>query len=127
MAKVMNETSFTVNVDAGSGENYAGAFRVRKRLSHSQVLRRDELRRELLGAKPEFAPVEIQKNAFILSTCAAYVIEGPSWWEDNSNGLDLLDQEPVAAVFEEVTKVIKAAGDELEAKGKKAVEALKGE
>lgn len=122
-----NDTSFTINVTAASGESYAGTFRVRKRLSHGQTLRRDELRRELLGSRGESAPESMLKNAFILSTCAAYVIEGPRWWNENSNGLDLLDEEPIAEVFSQISKVITAVNEELDAKGKKAAEALKTE
>jgi len=122
-----NETTFSINVNAASGQNYSGLFRVRKRLSHSQSLRRDELRRELVGTRPESAPDHIQKNAFILSTCAAYVIDGPSWWNENSNGIDLFDEEPVGAVFEEIQKVVKSVAQELETKANKAKEALKAE
>lgn len=119
------EATFSINVTAASGENYAGTFKVRKRLSHMQTLRRDELRRELLGTKPEAAPPILQQNAYILSTCAAYVVDGPSWWTSNSNGLDLLDEEPVAAVFAEIGKIIEEVNKELEGKAQKAAEALK--
>jgi hypothetical protein len=123
----INESSFSINVTSLSGENYAGAFKARKRLSHIQTLRRDELRRELLGAKPEVAPDELKKNAFILSTCAAYVFDGPRWWLESDSGQSLVDEEPVAAVYEEVAKVVKAVNDELEAKQKKSLEAMKAD
>lgn len=123
----INETSFSINVTAASGEAYAGAFKVRRRLSHMQGLRRDELRRELLGTKPEDADKELRYNAFILSTCAAYVIDGPRWWNESSNGIDLFDTEPVAAVFNEISKVIDAVNEELTSKSKKAVEAMKAD
>ena len=123
----INESSFSINVTAASGELYAGQFKVRRRLSHMQGLRRDELRRELLGAKPEFAPPELQKNAYILSTCAAYVFDAPRWWNESDNGLALFDEEPVAKVFEEITKVTKAVADELDAKAKKATEVMKAD
>lgn len=121
-----NETSFSVNVTAqASGENFAGSFKVRKRLSHMQSLRRDELRRELLGARAENAPDAMKQNAYILSTCAAYIIDGPRWWGETNNGLDLVDEEPVAAVFAEISKVQEAVTKELEEKAKKATEILK--
>lgn len=123
----LNESSFSINVEASSGELFAGPFKCRRRLSHMQSLRRDELRRELLGSKGENAPETMRQNAYILSTCAAYVIDGPRWWNESSNGLDLFDEEPVAAVFEEISKVMKAVNAELEAKAKKATEALKAE
>lgn len=121
----INEETFSVNVTAASGENYAGTFKVRRRLSHMQFLRADELRRELVGAKPEFAPEDVRKNAYILSTCAAHVISAPSWWTDNSNGVDLLDEEPVSAVFEQVEKIRDTVAKELQAKRQKSEEALK--
>lgn len=123
----LNESSFSINITAASGESFAGAFKVRRRLSHMQSLRRDELRRELLGAKGEDAPTDLKYNAFILSTCAAYVIDGPRWWNESNNGVELFDTEPVAAVFNEISKVLDAVAAELESKSKKAVEALKAE
>jgi len=120
-----NETSFTINVTAASGENYAGTFIVRRRLSHMQTLRRDELRRELLGSKPDAAPDSLKQNAYILSTCAAYVKEAPSWWTNASNGVDLLDEEPVGAVFQEILKIQDQLNKELEEKAEKAKLALK--
>lgn len=123
----LNESSFSINITAASGEAFAGTFKVRRRLSHMQSLRRDELRRELLGAKGEEAPHDLKYNAFILSTCAAYVIDGPRWWNESSNGVELFDTEPVAAVFNEISKVLDAVAAELESKSKKAVETLKAE
>lgn len=123
----LNESSFSINVTAASGELFAGTFKVRRRLSHMQSLRRDELRRELLGARGEGAPQDLKYNAFILSTCAAYVINGPRWWDESSNGVDLLDVEPVAAVFNEISKILDTVAAELDVKSKKAVEALKAD
>lgn len=90
-----------------------------------QALRRDELRRELLGSRGDSAPETLKQNAYILSTCAAYVADGPRWWNESNNGLDLLDEEPVAAVFAEVSKIQEAVAKELEEKAKKATETLK--
>lgn len=120
----INEATFSINVTAVSGENYAGTFKVRKRLSHGQTLRRDELRRELLGARGDSAPETMQKNAIILSVCAAHIIDAPRWWTQNSNGLDLLDSEPVMEVFDEISKIVQAVEDELTAKAAKAKEQL---
>lgn len=122
-----NEASFSINVTAASGENYAGPFTIRKRLSHVQTLRRDELRRQLLGSNSDNVPVDLQKNAIVLSTCASYVKNAPKWWTENSNGLDLLDEEPVSKVFEEISKVVDAVEAELKAKEAKATEVLKVE
>lgn len=122
-----NEANFSINVTTAAGENFAGNFTVRKRLSHMQSLRRDELRRELLGAKPESAPQEMRENAYILSTCAAYVKNAPKWWTENGNGTELVDIEPVAEVFKEIDKVIGKVEEELGLKDKKATETLKAE
>lgn len=120
-----NEATFSVNVTAASEENYAGTFKIRKRLSHMQTLRRDELRRELLGSRGETAPDSIRQNAYILSTCAAYVVSGPSWWTENSNGVDLLDEEPIAEVFKHISQVLDEVAKELEEKAQKAKERIK--
>jgi hypothetical protein len=120
-----NEATFNINVTAASGENYAGSFTIRKRLSHMQNLRRDELRRELLGKMPDQAPMEFRENAYILSTCVAYVIKAPRWWTENNNGLELVDIEPIAEVFREIDKVVSQTENELAQKDAKATEVLK--
>lgn len=121
----LNESSFSINVTTDSGENYAGTFTCRRRLSHLQNLKKDELRRTLLGSHPDQAPDLVKQNAFILSTVAAYIVEGPRWWSESNFGQDLFDESPVAAVFEQISMVIKTVNDELEAKAKKAQESLK--
>ncbi len=123
----INESNFTINVTAASGENFAGAFKIRKRLSHMQNLRRDEIRRSLLGTFPEFAPESVHTNAYMLSTCSVYVIDAPRWWKESNNGLDLLDPEPVAEVFSAIQKVIEASTKELAQKSEQATEVLKAE
>lgn len=122
-----NETNFTINVTAASGENFAGAFKIRKRLSHMQNLRRDEVRRSLLGTFPESAPESAHANAYMLSTCSVYIIDAPRWWKESNNGLDLLDPEPVAEVFSNIQKAIEAANAELTKKSEQATETIKAE
>lgn len=123
----INETKFTLNLTASSGEQYSGTFKMRRRLSHLQTLKRDELRRELLGAKGESAPDSMKLQAYILSTCASHVFDGPRWWNESNSGQDLLDEEPVSAVFNEISKVLQEVNQELETKAKAAQEALKAE
>lgn len=119
-----NETTFSINVSGEGDAKYLGEFKMRLRLSHFQSLRKDELRRELLGTNPQFAPDEVFKSAYILSTCAAYIIDGPKWWLNSNSGRDLLDEEPVAAVFEQIEKNLKARQEAMEARAKQDKEEL---
>jgi hypothetical protein len=120
-----NESTFNVNVTAISDNTYAGTFRMRRRLSFFQEFRKDELRRELLGVKPESAPPDLQRYAFMLSVCSAHIIDSPDWWRNASNGVDLLDGEPVDAVFAEISKVLAETEKALLEKKEKAKATLK--
>lgn len=120
-----NQTTFTINVNAASGENYAGTFKIWKRLSHRLTLAKDERRRNLIGERAEYVPENIQQNAYILSTCEAHIIEAPSWYRDSANGMDLLDQEPVAEIFNQIVKVLAEVEGELTKKAKAATTELK--
>lgn len=120
-----NESTFSVNVTSLSGNSYVGQFRVRRRLSFLQEFRKDELRRELLGAKPEYAPPDLARSAYMLSVCSSHVIDAPTWWRDASNGVDLLDGEPLAAVYSEIDKVLQGVEKELKDKEDAAKKVLK--
>ena len=100
-----NETSVTIDVTAESGEKYPGKFVIRKRLTHNQKLRQDALRRELLGPSPAGAMDDVVRSSFMLAKVLAHVVEGPSWWQKAGNGLDLFDEEPITAIYNEIIKI----------------------
>ena len=105
-----------------SGETFKGVFKAIPRLSHSANLRRDQLRRDLLGPKAEEAGPDAVNVAVVFSKVWAHLTETPSWWRESRNGLDLLDESPVAAVYDNVTRIEREAFEAV----KKKADAAKG-
>lgn len=124
MSKVQ-EATFVVDVTSESGERFEGKFTIRRKLSLHQILTRDAVRRDLLGARPEFAPDPVVQLSHKLSVCLAHVVSGPIWWQDSNNGLDFTESEPLDTVFSNIIKILEADAAELEAKKKAALAALK--
>ena len=111
---------FSVNVVGEvTGETFKGVFKAVPRLSHRDNLRRDQLRRDLLGAKPEDASADATNVSAVFSKIWVHVTEAPSWWKDSKNGLELLDETPVAAVYDNVSRIEREA---IEAIQKKSAE-----
>jgi hypothetical protein len=94
---------FVVSIPT-NGEVLKGKFKVKVRLSFRERLRMDELRRSLLGAKSAEASAEAEGLAAALAKIQVHMIEAPSWWKDNGNGLEFEDPNIVLSVLEEVTK-----------------------
>lgn len=116
MANIPVEFSVSV-VGEVTGETFKGVFKAIPRLSHSANLRRDQLRRDILGPKPEDAGPDAMNVAAVFSKIWVHLTEAPSWWKDSRNGIDMLDETPVAAVYDNVARIEREA---IEAVQKKA-------
>lgn len=121
--------TFSVSMDGDrTGTKWHGEFTVKTLLSHRDELRRDQIRRELLGGvNPEFASIRSLNQADVFSDLAVRIIKSPSWWNESSGGLDLSDDNVVATVYsktmdaeKEVLNRIKKDGDEASAELRKA-------
>jgi hypothetical protein len=131
----MNKTqdSFTVSIKGEtSGENFAGKFTVKTKLSHGNQLMQDQIRRQLLGPQPVgVVPGDRATNTSeILSQLQVRIVSAPSWWTNSDNGLNLDDDNIIVEVFTKATAVeveykesIKTAAEE--AKKKLAEEPVK--
>ena len=98
--------SFSVDVEGSMTKNsYKGVFKIRPLLSHRDKLRRDELKRQLIGATPDGTGVAALRTAEIFSKIWVHLTESPSWWRDAGNGLDLIDEEPVVAVIDKIVEM----------------------
>ena len=122
MAIVPVEFSISVEGEI-TGEMFKGVFKCVPRLSHAGNLRRDQMRRDILGPKPEEASPDAQNISMVFSKIWAHVTEAPSWWKDSRNGLELLDESPVAAVYDQVARIEREAIEAV----KKAAEQAKAE
>jgi len=124
VANIAVEFSVSVTGET-TGEMFKGVFKAIPRLSHSANLRRDQLRRDILGPKPEDAGPDAQNVAAVFSKIWVHVTEAPSWWKDSRNGLELLDETPVAAVYDNVARIEREAVESVRKAAEVAQEELK--
>lgn len=124
---------FTVSIPTSDGDTLRGKFKIKLRLSHRDRLQMDEIRRNLLGTKSSEASQEAYGLASALAKIQVHLLDAPSWWKENSNGLDFEDDEVVLAVLEGLTKVeneyrakIQKEADEARGDLKKELEEAKG-
>ena len=112
-------------VGDNTGEKFVGNFGAKQRLSHRDQLNKDQLRRQLLGDKPDAATKDSMMRAEILSHLSVSVMESPKWWKDSSGGLDLMDDSLIFDLYDLVVKGQSKAIDEVLKKGEEAKEELK--
>lgn len=101
---------FTINITGEStGEVFKGTFKAKVRLSHRDELRRDELRRKLLGPTPDAASKRAQNQAELIADLSVRLTETPKWWSTVDGGLDLEDDNVLIGIWEECTRLEKEA------------------
>lgn len=127
MATEKYEAEFTMENLKGTttGESYTGKFKVRTRLSFRDQLRRDEIRRSLLGPNPAGTSDGASFVASIVSEMAVRTIESPSWWKNSDGGLDMADLNILAEVFALASKAEQELVSSLVKDGEKAQADLK--
>lgn len=103
-----------------TGEQWVGLFKAKKRLSYRDQLRRDQVRRDLLGNHPEAASALALSQAEIFSELSVRLIQAPSWWTEKGNGIDLEDDNVVIEVYQQAMKAESDALKELKEKGEAA-------
>ena len=124
----MNTKNFTIDVKGSvTGEHYKGLFKIKPLLSHKDKLRRDEIRRSLLGERAVDASENAQTMASIFSKIYIHLIDAPSWWTNADNGSDLLDEEPVQQVLTEVLRIENEQIDSVKKAGEEAKKELAAE
>jgi len=116
---MQNTVTFTVDVKgADTQEQYKGLFKVKTKLSMRETLREDEVRRGLLGTKPEAASEYAQTVAAALAYLAVRVEDAPGWWKDANGGVDLQDENVLVVVHnacaKEITKLYEEQAEQAE-------------
>lgn len=105
----LNLKTFNISVvGETTGETFRGDFDARILLSHRDRLRRDRVRRDLLGAGPEGAAGADQEallTAEIFSQLTVRVAKAPKWWDESGNGLDLRDHNVITEVYKKVLEI----------------------
>lgn len=107
-----------------TGELFMGTFRAKEKLSWSDQLAIDRLRRELLGPLGHEADVVTQNRALIISELTFRLTETPEWWKNSRGGLDLIDNNVILIVYEKTKEVREKWIDAQKVKGETARKAL---
>lgn len=124
---VPNTEDFVVKiVGESTGVEVSGKFTAKKRLSFNDQLRRDQYRRQMLGAGDGEPSARAASMAQIFSETLVRLITAPSWWTDADEGRELSDENVVVEVYQKVLDIEKRAVEEVQAKAKQAMEDLKG-
>lgn len=128
MASEANEHSFSLSeIGEDSGEKFVGDFKSKKRLSHRDQLRLDQIRRDLLGAQPGVPTDRALSTAMILSQLAVRIFKAPKWWAEVSEGLDLEDDNIIGKLHDLVMAPVVAAEKAKAEAAKKAQEDMRQE
>jgi hypothetical protein len=123
MAKVKTvDCIVTVPLD---GVDQRGKFTFKTRLSMSEVLQMDALRRQLLGPIGGEAGGEAAFIAVAVSKIRTYAVSTPSWWDDNGAGMEFEDVDVLVSVFTELNKALDEHRAGIKAAAGKAAEELK--
>jgi len=121
MVMADNTDTFSISIDGEkTGEKWHGSFTVKLFLSHREELRRDAYRRELLGDLAQFASVRQANQADVFSELSVRLVKAPSWWMDSNGGIDMIDSEVVAKVYDLTMGLERKAIDALKAKAEAA-------
>jgi hypothetical protein len=121
-----NLHTFPISVDGSkTGEKWVGNFTAKVLLSQADELAIDRRRRELLGPGAQDAsPVAVQR-ATIFAELFVRLTAAPEWWKATNGGLDLIDDEPVAAVYNATQLAEQERLKAIQEKAAKAQEALR--
>jgi len=108
-----------------TGEKLVGNFDAKLRLSHRDQLNKDQLRRQIVGDKPDQATKDSMMRAEILSHLSLSLVDSPKWWKESSGGLDLYDDNVIFDLYDLVVKGQSKAIEEVIKKGEEAKADLK--
>lgn len=124
MASDANDVPFSISIVGDTtDEKWVGDFRAKRTLSHRDQLRRDQIRRELLGSAAGASTDRALSIAMVLSELAVRVTKAPKWWTEKDNGLDLEDGNVIGEVYDQVMRIER---EHIEARKAKA-EKIQGE
>lgn len=122
------EKEFAINeIGAVTKERYTGTFQVKRVLTQREEFLADHRRRSILGPNPENSSMAMAQNAYALGQLSVRIVKAPTWWNPNSEdvgGLDLLDENLIAKVFEETLKAEQEWRDEIAKKAEASVKTV---
>ena len=107
-----------------TGQVFQGVFKARPLLSHRARLDQDKMRRSLIGEKPEEASESTINTAAAISYIYHHLEASPAWWKESNNGLNLVDEAPVAAVYKAIMDLEEGVYADIRKAGEAAATAL---
>lgn len=123
-----NTAPFYINVEGEvTGEKFPGDFEVKKRLTHADNLRKDQVRRQLLGGQSGEPSARAASIALILSELAVRIVSAPKWWTESEGGLKLEDDDVIGKVYDEAMRIEREAAEARKKRAEKAVEEMRAE
>lgn len=126
MANDANDAPFTLHVVGDTTDKtYTGEFRAKKRLSHRDHLRKDQVRRELLGGQAGVATERANTTAMVLSELSVRLTKWEAWWDVCGRGLDLEDDNVIGVMYDKVMEIEAEATDAKKKAAEKARDELK--
>lgn len=125
---MQNEGSFSISVvGETTKERMIGKFKVKTALSHRDYIIKDQERRRLLGSMGGEPDDRCRNISVICSELKVRIVESPAWWKETDGGLDLLDDNVLANVFNEAMRLEKEAFEEKQKQAEAAKVELKDE
>ncbi len=124
----MKQSSFSLNVSErgeATGETYNWSFTAKEILSVRDRIAKDNIRRNLLGDRPEGATPDTQVRAEIVAHLQVSLIDTTKEWRDLGNGLDILDENIIMTIYEKVLEGQNKAIDRAEKDAAEAKEKLR--
>jgi hypothetical protein len=86
-------------------EVFFGKFTAKTLLTTRDFIAKDQIRRQILGGAGTTTDAYAGNLAILCSECAVRVIDGPKWWKDSDNGMDLADDNVLKKVFDECIRL----------------------
>lgn len=109
-----------------TGETWTGRFKIKTVMSKLDECRQDNFYRFYIGENnPQFVSPQVLNIAQILSQLRVRTVESPKWWEESALGENLLDDNLLQAVYDGMTKAVKARRDSREKAAKAAQDGLR--
>lgn len=122
------DTPFSISiVGESSKERITGKFRAKTVLSHRDYIKKDQERRRLIGNFGGDPDDRCRNLSIICSELSVRLTETPGWWKDSDGGLDLVDDNVLANVFNEAMRIEKEAYEEKQKQADAAKADLKEE
>jgi hypothetical protein len=124
--QLKDKIQFTVTVKGDTSEtNFTGLFEVKTKLSHREVLKEDEVKRNVLGTNPGDASGYASSIAGAISFLTVRLTKSPDWFKESGNGLDLEDENVLVEINNAAMAAIAKERDAHLAAAKEAQKELK--